>query len=111
MIYHDDKFTVIMKNCVRCIHCHDIIQSEDNERKTCGCGIVTICGGTDSLIRESDQTNYEELSVVRRMTLHELNNELDSVFRKIHISSFVNALYLKQIANAIRKHISDWYGK
>ena len=55
--------STIAKNQVKCKYCGAIIESVDGP-VTCGCGKVTIAGGTQSLVRGnlSEGVDYEELA-------------------------------------------------
>lgn len=56
---------VIVRNCIRCKICGDIIESVDiNDKKTCRCGAVSISGGHEYISRIGYFDNYEELSVI-----------------------------------------------
>ena len=40
----------IIKNCIKCNYCGDIIISENrHDYKECNCGVVAVDGGTDYL--------------------------------------------------------------
>jgi len=52
-------------NCIMCLHCNDIIISEDDDNlKWCKCGKVAIHGGNNYLRRTGEvDKDYEELSI------------------------------------------------
>jgi len=52
-------------NCIMCLHCNDIIVSEDgDDLRWCKCGKVAIHGGIDYLSRTGEvDKDYEELSI------------------------------------------------
>ncbi|MCX4358007.1 MAG: hypothetical protein OSJ43_17610 [Oscillospiraceae bacterium] len=55
----------IIKNCIKCNLCGDIIVSEDrHDFKSCKCGAVTVDGGNDYLKRtyKNSPDDYTELS-------------------------------------------------
>ena len=54
----------IIKNCIRCKHCGDVIESETtHDFKFCSCGKVAIDGGHSYLKRSGNPDDWEELSV------------------------------------------------
>ena len=56
---------IIVRNCIRCKKCGDIIESTNiNDKKTCSCGTVSISGGHEYLSRIGYFDYYEELSVI-----------------------------------------------
>ena len=55
----------IIKNAIRCSKCGDIIESTYcHDYKTCSCGLVSVDGGRDYLIRGfvNSPDDYTELS-------------------------------------------------
>lgn len=58
------KKRIIIKNAVKCLVCGDIIESKHrHDYVTCGCGNVSVDGGTDYLKRSFKVDNtWEDLS-------------------------------------------------
>lgn len=55
--------TKIIKNCIRCKHCGDIIESTSiHDFKFCSCGKVAVDGGYSYLKRSGNPNDWEELS-------------------------------------------------
>ncbi len=57
----------IIKNCIKCKSCGDVIESVTvHDFKSCSCGRVSVDGGHDILRRQyTDSTDdYEELSII-----------------------------------------------
>lgn len=55
----------IIRNAVRCRHCHDVIESTHRHHfVTCSCGCCSVDGGLDYLKRlfKHSAEDYEELS-------------------------------------------------
>jgi len=53
----------IIKNCIRCKHCNDIIESTFvHDFKFCSCGKVAVDGGLEYLRRCGYPNDWEELS-------------------------------------------------
>lgn len=55
----------IIKNCIRCSHCGDVLVSEDShDFKRCSCGAVAIDGGSEYLRRifKYAEDDFTELS-------------------------------------------------
>lgn len=58
---------MIIKNCIKCKSCGDIIVSEHkHDFKYCSCGRVAVDGGHDYLKRlfTNSQDDFEELSII-----------------------------------------------
>ena len=55
--------TKIIKNCIRCKLCGDIIESTStHDFKFCSCGKIAIDGGYNYLKRSGNPNDWEELS-------------------------------------------------
>lgn len=55
--------TKIIKNCIKCKHCGDIIESTStHDFKFCSCGKVAVDGGHCYLKRSDNPYDLEELS-------------------------------------------------
>ena len=55
----------IIKNCIKCKHCGDVIESETtHDFKFCSCGKVAIDGGKCYLKRTGNPNDWEELSKI-----------------------------------------------
>ena len=58
----------ILKNCIRCKHCGDIIESKHvHDYVSCKCGAVAVDGGHEYLRRsfkKNPEEDFEELSEV-----------------------------------------------
>ena len=60
-------YIMIVKNCIKCKKCGDIIESESrHDFKYCSCKRVAVDGGHDYLRRcfIDGQDDYEELSII-----------------------------------------------
>ena len=58
----------IIKNCIRCKHCGDIIESKSvHDFKSCSCGKVSIDGGKSYLKRSGNPNNWVELSEIKEV--------------------------------------------
>lgn len=55
----------IIKNCIRCKYCGDIIESKStHDFKFCSCGKVAIDGGHSYLKRSGSPNDWEELNEI-----------------------------------------------
>lgn len=53
----------LIKNCIRCKFCGDIIESRyTHEYKQCSCGRVAVDGGLEYIRRTGEPEDFEELS-------------------------------------------------
>lgn len=53
----------LIKNCIRCKFCDDIIESRyTHEYKQCSCGRLDVDGGLEYIRRTGDLEDFEELS-------------------------------------------------
>ena len=77
---------MIIKNCIKCKFCGDIIISEHrHDFKCCSCGRVAIDGGHDYLKRSftNDSNDYEELSIIQESSNNQSDN--DMIIIKKHV--------------------------
>ena len=77
---------MIIKNCIKCKFCGDIIISEHrHDFKYCSCGRVAIDGGHDYLKRSftNSQNDYEELSIIQDASEAQSDNNM--ITRKEHL--------------------------
>ena len=59
----------IIKNCIKCLKCGDIIESESrHDFKTCSCGAISVDGGKDYLRRCGNRDDWEDFSEVEHNT-------------------------------------------
>lgn len=73
---------MIIKNCIRCKFCGDIIISEHrHDFKYCSCGRVAIDGGHDYLKRSftNDSNDYEELSIIQVASGAQSDNDMITI--------------------------------
>jgi len=66
------EYRKIIKNCIKCNYCGDIIISENlHDFKECSCGRVAVDGGTDYLRRcfKNSTEDYIDLSEFEEETL------------------------------------------
>jgi len=57
----------IVKNCIKCLKCGDIIESVSrHDFKSCSCGAVCVDGGKDYLRRCGYPEDFVDLSVVEK---------------------------------------------
>lgn len=73
------KKRIIIKNAVKCLVCGDIIESKHrHDYVTCGCGNVSVDGGTDYLKRSFKVDNtWEDLSEYE--TIEEDNSNAETL--------------------------------
>ena len=70
---------MIIKNCIKCKFCGDIIISEHrHDFKCCSCGRVAIDGGHDYLKR-SFTNDYEELSIIQESSNNQSDNDMITI--------------------------------
>lgn len=60
----------ILKNCIRCMVCGDVIESKSvHDFRTCSCGSCSVDGGLEYLRRVAEsKESYTELSVTEENT-------------------------------------------
>ena len=73
---------MIIKNCIKCKSCGDIIISTyRHDFKRCSCGRVAVDGGYDYLKRSftNDSNDYEELSIIQVASGAQSDNDMITI--------------------------------
>ena len=64
-----EKKEEIISNKIKCKKWGDIIESKStNDDKKCSCGSVAVDGGRDYLKRIGNEEDYEELSIIKKVS-------------------------------------------
>ena len=77
---------MIIKNCIKCKFCGDIIISEHrHDFKCCSCGRVAIDGGHDYLKRSftNNPNDYEELSIIEEASNAQSDKDMVTIKKNL----------------------------
>lgn len=103
-------FYKIVRNAVKCKSCGDVVESTHrHDFRACGCGSVSVDGGTDYLRRSGDIGMMQEMCETRRYTLTELIALKTDFIKQMRQLTYSEGFYKNMIAAAVH-YADEWYG-